>query len=56
MNEYSTPESLVGPVGELEEHRKKMIAPFKILSILGWILFFLGPAIRIGLMIYYQAV
>ena len=53
MNAYSIPESLVEPVKKLEEYRKRMLVPFRILTNLGWLLFFLGPATGIGLMLYY---
>jgi hypothetical protein len=56
MNAYSVPECLAGPLRELDDYRRKNLIPYRILSTIGWLLFFLGPAIGIGLMVYYEVV
>lgn len=56
MNAYSVPDSLTGPLRELDDYRRKNLIPFRILSKIGWLSFFLGPATGIGLMIYYEVI
>jgi len=56
MSAYSIPESLTGPLRELDDYRRKNLIPFRILSKIGWLFFFLGPAIGVGLMIYYEVI
>jgi hypothetical protein len=56
MNAYSVPECLAGPLKELDDYRRKNLIPYRILSVIGWLLFFLGPVIGTGLMVYYEVV
>ncbi len=56
MNDYSVPECLSGPLRELDDYRRKNLIPYRVLSAIGWLLFFLGPAIGISLMVYYEVV